>query len=187
MRLCNKRTALCGLLITTLVWAFPMVLGAEGVLYLKNNVHAQAGTRDIKASYANWTNPGDSHMIIPVNTPIVLGSFQRGFSFTIQDSGKKVIFEFDKKRMGMDKDAYIRLITSPTKISLKGLSDLDQKGIKDGKAYVGMTKEGVRMALGYPAAHRTPSLDANKWVYWTNRFVTRVIEFDGSGKVISAP
>ena len=44
-----------------------------------------------------------------------------------------------------------------------------------------MTKNGVRIALGYPAAHRTPSLENNSWIYWHNRFGTKVIEFDRKG------
>jgi outer membrane protein assembly factor BamE (lipoprotein component of BamABCDE complex) len=46
-----------------------------------------------------------------------------------------------------------------------------------------MTKDGVRIALGYPAAHQTPSLNENTWVYWTNRFKSFKIEFDANGKV----
>ena len=83
----------------------------------------------------------------------------------------------------MSVDQYIDLIISPTKVSLKSTSEKDRKGIRDGKAYIGMTKKGVMTALGYPAAHRTSSLDNNTWVYWKNRFSTMVVEFDGNGKV----
>jgi hypothetical protein len=46
-----------------------------------------------------------------------------------------------------------------------------------------MSRKGVMVALGYPAAHRTPSLDSNSWTYWTNRFKTIVVEFDAKGLV----
>ena len=49
----------------------------ENPLFLQNNIHAQAGSRDIKASYANWANPGAGHIIIPVNTPVVFGRYHR--------------------------------------------------------------------------------------------------------------
>ena len=39
------------------------------------------------------------------------------------------------------------------------------------------------MALGYPATHRTPSLDSNTWVYWTNRFTTFEVNFNDKGLV----
>ena len=152
-------------------------------VYLKYNIHAQQGPRDCKASYANWTNPGTGHFIIPVNTPVEIGTFKRGFSFIIKDDGRKVFFEFHPRNMAMSVDQYIDLITSPTKVSLKGISEKDHKGIREGKAYIGMTKKGVMRALGYPATHKTPSLEANTWVYWKNRFSTMVVEFDQNGKV----
>jgi outer membrane protein assembly factor BamE (lipoprotein component of BamABCDE complex) len=84
----------------------------------------------------------------------------------------------------MSVDEYIQLIASPTIVSLDKLSNTDRKGIKAGKVYSGMTKQGVRVALGYPAVHRTPSLEDNTWIYWRNRFQTIAIEFDQSGKVV---
>jgi len=76
----------------------------------------------------------------------------------LPDSGKKILFEFDKKRMAMEPEEYWKLIASPVKVDLTLFSEIDQRGIQEGKAFPGMTKDGVRMALGYPAAHQTPSL-----------------------------
>lgn len=42
----------------------------------------------------------------------------------------------------------------------------------------GMTKEEVLMMLGYPPAHRTPSLEAPDWHYWQNRWHQFVVYFD---------
>ena len=50
----------------------------ENPLFLQNNIHAQVGSRDTKASYANWTDPGGGHIIIPVNTPVEFGGYRRG-------------------------------------------------------------------------------------------------------------
>jgi outer membrane protein assembly factor BamE (lipoprotein component of BamABCDE complex) len=74
---------------------------------------------------------------------------------------------------------------SPGPVSYSGLTAEDQEGIKAGKATVGMTKQGVKVALGYPAQCKTPSLDANTWVYWKSRFNTRAVNFGGDGKVES--
>jgi hypothetical protein len=85
--------------------------------------------------------------------------------------------------MGMSAEQYINLITSSKKVNLEQLSEIDQKGIKSGKALIGMSKTEVKIALGYPATHRTPSLENNSWVYWLNRWQTYGIEFDTEGKV----
>jgi hypothetical protein len=152
-------------------------------LFLQNNIHAQSGGRDTKASYANWTDPGSGHIIIPVNTPVEIGRFRRGFSIKNLNSGKFIYFEYNSTNMGMSAEQYIDLITSLKKVNLDQLSEIDQKGIKSGEAFIGMSKAGVRIALGYPATHRTPSLEDNSWVYWRDRWKTKVIEFDTAGKV----
>lgn len=153
-------------------------------VYLKNNIHCQQHEQELKASYANWTDPGIGHVIIPVNTPVIVETVRKDLRIITQDASKKTVyFEFDEGRMNMTNEQYIRLITSPQPTNLDRLSAVDRKGIKEGKAYQGMTKEGVRIALGYPAVHGTPSLDSNTWRYWTNRWRSLLVEFDASGKV----
>ena len=84
---------------------------------------------------------------------------------------------------GLSAEEYVGYITAPNKLSLGRLSPIDKKGIADGRAYKGMSKEGVRIALGYPALHETPSLQDDVWTYWRNRFATTAVEFDASGRV----
>jgi hypothetical protein len=33
------------------------------------------------------------------------------------------------------------------------------------------------MARGYPPAHETPSLDGDRWIYWSSRFANHPITF----------
>lgn len=63
------------------------------------------------------------------------------------------------------------------------MSKADQEGIKTGKISVGMSKQGVQLAAGYPPAHRTPSLDASEWTYWKSRFDTMAVHFNDQGIV----
>ena len=155
---------------------------SDAGVYLQNNIHCQKG-RDIKASYANWTDPGKGHIIVPVNTRVSFGKFNRGFAINNLDSGEKIYFEYNASRMGMSADEYFSVITSPTQVNLSNLSELDQNGIREGKAYVGMSKKAVRISLGYPATHRTASLEEDTWIYWRNRFRTMTVEFGSDGKV----
>ena len=102
----------------------------------------------------------------------------------IPDSRREVFYEFNSSNMGgIDFSEYLELISSSSLTSLEHLSQLDRKGISEGKVYEGMTKEGVRIALGYPARHRTPSLESDTWIYWRNRFRTLAVEFGQNGKV----
>ena len=161
------------------------VLAKGEIRYTKVNIHTQTKDgRTHKASYANYTNPGSGHVIIPAGSEIrVTTKRRKSFSFTFEDGSKQGVFEYHQPRMGMRLDEYLEKISSSVPISLSGLSKLDRKGVEEGKALVGMSKEGVMAALGYPAAHRTPSLDASTWIYWSNRFRTVAVEFDNNGKV----
>jgi outer membrane protein assembly factor BamE (lipoprotein component of BamABCDE complex) len=67
--------------------------------------------------------------------------------------------------------------TSCPRTELAALPEVDRQGVKEGKARVGMTKRGVVLALGYPPPHATRSLDADRWIYWTNRMNRIAIVF----------
>jgi hypothetical protein len=181
------------LLSFALIFSGSPVLAEEEVRYLKNNIHYQerpdrGGKLVRRASYANYTDPGEGHKVLPVNTKVEIkvkrGWRGKGIQITDLSDGKLIHFEYNKRNMKIPMADYIELISSPQKVSLKGLSQLDHKGIKNGKVYLGMSKKGVQMAFGYPATHRTPSLEDNNWTYWRNRFQTTVITFDSKGKVI---
>ena len=53
------------------------------------------------------------------------------------------------------------------------------KQIEQGLVEPGMSKAEVLMALGYPPAHRTPSLEQPIWTYWRNRWDVFMVYFDG--------
>jgi hypothetical protein len=156
----------------------------EGPVYLKVNIHYQCNSRDCKASYANYTDPGEGHGILSVNTPVKIEKWRRkGFIIVDTENNKEIYFEYNEPRMQMSQEEYLNKITSPVKVSLDNLSDADKKGIKEGRLVVGMSKTGVMMLYGYPATHRTPSLDSNRWIYWTNRFTTFEVNFNDKGLV----
>ncbi len=154
-------------------------------VYSKYNIHFISEKGKNKASYANLTEwPG--HDVLPYNSKIQARAVTSK-EIEIKDlaTGKIIEMEFHPTRMGMSAKEYINLITSPTPVNYEGLSDVDRQGIQAGKAMVGMSKQGVMVALGYPAKHQTPSPDQNRWIYWKGRFETYAVEFDNSGKVAS--
>jgi hypothetical protein len=53
----------------------------------------------------------------------------------------------------------------------------EKDNIRQGVLAKGMSKDAALMAYGYPPSHKTPSISANQWTYWDNRFVTRLVLF----------
>lgn len=170
------------LLVFTIV-SQPVV--AKEMRYTKFNIHTQTkDNKTYKASYANYTDPGEGHVVIAAGTEIsIIKKTRKSFTFTCDNDTKNVVYEFHDKRMAMSLDDYLEKITSAGPVSFDELSKKDREGMADGKAYKGMSRKGVMVALGYPAAHRTPSIDSDSWTYWTNRFKTIVVEFDDKGLV----
>jgi hypothetical protein len=166
---------------------------AQEVRYTKFNIHVAdqlvRGKHEYSASYANWTDPGSGHIVIPPNTKITLSDWRRGFAFTVEDAARlpekigEVFFEVDTKRIRLSVGEYLDLITSTKPAPPAGLSKKDLEGVQQGKAMPGMTKAGVMTALGYPAPHETPSPDDSVWTYWQNRFRKLKVEFDNKGIV----
>ena len=151
-------------------------------LYNRYNLHYISEGGVNKASYANYTrSPG--HDFVPYNTGLQAHPSGDRIRF-VTEAGLNIMCEFSSGRMKMSSGQYVQLITSPTPVSYEGLNDADRAGIKAGKALVGMTKQGVLIALGYPAKHHTQSLEENRWSYWENRRTKYTVEFDDSGKVI---
>ena len=162
------------------------IAGTENGVYSKYNIHYFKKGRTAVASCENFTEcPG--HSFLPYNSKITAESWKRGLRFVDVKTGKEILFEYKGEVMGgMSKEEYVRLITSTAPVSYEGLSDKDKEGIAAGKAMVGMTKQGVMIALGYPAKIKTLSTDQNTWIYWKGRMTNLVVEFDDNGNVKSA-
>jgi hypothetical protein len=163
----------------------PAAAQADSGVYSRYNIHYYVRGSSNLASYANYTDcPG--HSFLPYNTKFRVGSSGSGFRLTAVDTGMRILFEYKSANMqGMPEKEYLSTIMSPTPVEYEGLNAQDQEGIRAGKAIVGMTKQGVMIALGYPAKHRTPSTDSNTWVYWKGRFNMLTVNFGPDGKVAS--
>ena len=151
--------------------------------YNRYNLHYVAEGGKNKGSYANWTEYA-GHDFVPYNSRLTISIAGRRITFTT-GTGKKIDWEFNPSRMGMSAREYVEMITSPNPVTYDNLSSVDVEGIQAGKVKIGMSKEGVLVALGYPAKHRTPSLDENRWVYWMGRHDSYAVHFDSDGKVDS--
>ncbi|MDY0190205.1 MAG: hypothetical protein RBR22_05675 [Desulfuromonas sp.] len=64
------------------------------------------------------------------------------------------------------------------------MSEREINAIIRGVLVTGMSKEAVRLSYGVPPQHRTPTLDANIWRYWTSRMVSKDVCFDMHGRTI---
>ena len=123
--------------------------------------------------------------LIPLCTKVRIDSVGSDrMIFTLTESGRQHTYFFHRSLRLPISDHLDRFFgkTCDTK-KIEKMSQVDQEGISQGRVIPGMTKEGVILAIGYPPEHATPSLEANAWRYWKNRFNTMLVHFV-DGKVM---
>lgn len=64
----------------------------------------------------------------------------------------------------------------------RGLNAKEIAAIRNAELVVGMSKRAVLISYGLPPEHKTPSLEDATWRYWMNRFRSKEIYFDETGR-----
>lgn len=154
------------------------LIGQPGVVTL-TNLHPDEARGRLFA--ANYQQIG----LLPVCSAVsLLGRSSERLFFRVDATGKGYEYYHHDAAGEPLPDHLLRVFGSACpRAELDALSELDRRGIAIGKALVGMTKPGVLFAMGAPPRHVTPSLEANRWIYWTNRFNRVAVMFDENGLV----
>lgn len=169
---------LSGCALTPEEKAFDALLTAPHV-YTLTNLHPD--NRRSAVYTMNYQRDG----LIPVCTEVKILQRAYGFmEFQTVESGRVYTY----LEHGNPGEEFISNIskyfgTQCDQADIQQLSEIDRKGILQGKALPGMSRKGVIYALGYPPVIKTPFLDTQRWWYWYNRFNRFYVEFDENGIV----
>jgi hypothetical protein len=117
-------------------------------------------------------------VLVPINTPVKLVSMS-GSKLTLKrlDTGQEIKVENEDKFTKKSIPEIAALMLSPVKTPIDKLPEEVAAAIRNGDMRKGMTREVLLMARGYPPAHETPSLEGDRWVYWSSRFVKQTVIF----------
>jgi hypothetical protein len=116
--------------------------------------------------------------VVPINTPVKLISMS-GNKLTLKrlDTGQEIKVENEPKYTKKTIAEIANHMLAAEKTPLEKLPDEVAAAVRSGEMRKGMTKELVLMARGYPPAHETPSIEGDRWVYWSSRFVKQTVVF----------
>jgi hypothetical protein len=116
--------------------------------------------------------------IVPINTPVKLISMS-GSKLTLKrlDNGQEIKVENENKYTKKSIPEIAAMMLSAQKTPIEKLPDEVASAIRNGDMRKGMTKELLLLARGYPPAHETPSIEGDRWVYWSSRFVKQTVIF----------
>ena len=146
-------------------------------LYTQVNMHSFKG----KAVF--WINY-QIDRLIPVNTKVTVDEISgSGVVFTIKETGQTLKLKNKSKHSGLSGQQWADRHFGPKPVNLGKFKKSVQEAIALARAEPGMSKDAVIIALGYPPAHKTPSLDSPSWLYWRNKWNKVAVQFDSSGKV----
>lgn len=120
---------------------------------------------------------------IPVNTQVTLLNItSKTIEVEVPDMRQPLLIKSLKKHTGDDITQAFDKLFSVKKLNLRKFNSLERKYIKQGVVKKGMRRGAVIAAIGYPPITETPSLNANRWVYWSGRFNRFNVHFN-NGKV----
>jgi len=156
---------------------------AGGKKYTAYNMWYEEGKQS-----AMWTINYKTGIIIPAGTEVSdIRVSKRAVSFvTVKDHAKYTANFNIKFHPGKTTEDYAKMMFSEKDFSqlTQGMSQTEIEGINEGAIKVGMSKKAVIVAYGYPPEHKTPDMNSKVWLYWMNRFKSKAINFDDSGKTI---
>lgn len=156
---------------------YPLV-GRRGV-YTRVNLHPDERNRRLYS--LNYLREG----LIPMCSEVRLEEITpEALTFRVVQTGRQYTYFFHSTLGGHLTSHLDRVFgTSCDAAALDAMGDLDRQGVVSGRVLVGMSKEAVVLALGYPPAHTTPSLDSDMWIYWISRSNRTKVLFD-DGRVV---
>lgn len=118
-------------------------------------------------SDANWT----ALPFIPAGTPIRITAYERNRILAeIGERPVRIGLDYGRNRIGLDKLGAQIVVTTDPKAALATWPTPVQQAIREGKLVLGMTREQAIMAVGYPQADHTTSINAPIWNHWASSF-----------------
>ncbi|OQK16247.1 hypothetical protein AU255_14220 [Methyloprofundus sedimenti] len=117
--------------------------------------------------------------LLAVNTEVeLLDVTPKSIKVKLIAANQDLLIENVSRHTSENVDQAFAKLFAKTKVNLSQFSALEQKNIQQGTVNVGMSKLAVQVAIGYPPAIRTPSLESDSWTYWSNRFQTFIVVFE---------
>lgn len=116
--------------------------------------------------------------LIPINTEVELLSIDRKhIQLRVKKTAQPLTIENVEKHTGDDSQQAFKKILGKRRVDLARFTPKEQENILNGRVAVGMRRNAVLAAIGYPPQTETPSLKADEWTYWASRFDRFIVRF----------
>ena len=140
----------------------------EGIYYTKTNMWFEHPKNFLSINFHKG-------MIIPAGTKVkILRCSGAKIRFVDEDNGVTYDYVHSKKHSRIKlKELFSRYFSKENVMAPGGafsaFTKEEQENIKEGEITMGMSKDAVLMAYGYPPSHKTLNLSSDTWTYWVSR------------------
>jgi hypothetical protein len=155
------------------------VVGLAGAtkVYTLANLHPDDHSETISA--ANLQYPG----LIPVCSEVILlQAYAGSLEFKVAATGKQYWYG-DHRASGEPFEKHLARYFGRAcpEAQLDSLTPFEKDAVRRGVVLKGMRKQAVILAIGYPPARDTPTLEMPRWRYWSasNQYFTVTFDVDG--------
>jgi hypothetical protein len=135
---------------------------------------------------ADWINDGNyaSLPMIPVGSPATVENYGRQRA-NVEIDGKKMRLghDYGREQESLEQWVHKIIVDEDPKPKIAAFPLAIREAIGQGKVMVGMTREQVIMAVGYPLTSETPSLDSTLWRHWISSFGEYQLLWGSDGKI----
>jgi hypothetical protein len=136
----------------------------------------------------DWINDGNYAELpmIPAGTPIEVLSYGRQRA-AVKVDGKPMRLGHDYGRDQESLDAWVNkiVIKDDPRGRISSYPSAIQEAIRQGKVMIGMTRDQVIVAVGYPLTSENVSLDAAQWRMWRSSHGEYQLNFSRDGHLTS--
>ena len=131
----------------------------------------------------DWINDGNYAQLpmLPAGSPIKVIGYGR-YRAQVEINGQPFRLGLDYGRDAETTEQWVAklIVANDPKAKLAGYPAAVRQAIQKGQIMVGMSKEQVIMAVGYPLTNENPRLDAPYWRYWWSSFGEYDVHWSGN-------
>jgi len=152
-------------------------LPADTPVYTLTNLHAE----EEKVSAANFQYPD----VIPVCSQVTLLKAKKDYlEFRVDETGREYWYQ-NHGAVGEPFADHLARYFGPVcpQAELAALNDAERDAVRAGTVQVGMSKEAVILAIGYPPKRDTRSTELPRWRYWSGSRADFIVVFGDDGRV----
>ena len=121
--------------------------------------------------------------IVPFGTPVTVTRQSRN-KVRLESGGKRLVLENHYSRDLSEAAFLARYVRAEDpREAAAGWPEKVREAVASARITPGMTREQVRMSLGWPVSSENPDLEAPVWRFWLGSFDEIQVEFDDDGLV----